>query len=254
MTDPAAPPPAAPRPVPPRRPQFILWVLMALVVAVLVIATSGNEGGRLLGFKNADLAELGYLIVILIFVGSALLGRGLGAGEVVRATAGWLAVLLILVGVYAYRVELAGVGARVLGVLAPGVPISGRLSGEPGETVVIVRAIDGHFGVNAELNGVPLALVVDTGASFVTLTVADAAGIGVDIGSLHFTTPIRTANGVIQAAPITINTIRLGTIDRTRVPALVAPPDSLDESLLGLSFLNTLARYAVAGDRLVLTP
>ena len=161
----------------------------------------------------------------------------------------------MLVGVYAYRDELAGVGGRLLGVLAPGMPISGRLAGEGDTTASSSSApCDGHFAVRASVDDVPLPMMVDTGASFVTLTPADAAAVGIDPSTLDFAVPIRTANGMIQAAPITIDRITIGTIERRNVAALVAPPGTLDESLLGMSFLNTLAGYAISGDRLVLTP
>ena len=105
----------------------------------------------------------------------------------------------------------------------------------------------------AQVDDVPMTLLVDTGASFVTLTMADAAGIGVDVGALEFATPIRTANGVIRAARITLDRLAVGAIERHDLAALVAPPDSLDQSLLGMSFLNTLDGYGISGDRLVLT-
>jgi aspartyl protease family protein len=241
-------------PAPRRRPQIVLWILMALIVAILVAVAANNGATETFGLKNHDLVQFGYLVVILIFVGSALLGRNLGAGEVIRATAGWLAVFLVLVGAYAYRGELLGVAGRLIGVLAPGVPVSGRLAGEAEGAVVVMRTLDGHFEVRADVDQVPLALMVDTGASFVTLTTEDAARVGVDTAGLHFTVPIRTANGMIEAAPVTVDRIKLGSIVRENVPALVAPPDSLDQSLLGMSFLNTLAGYAISGDRLVLTP
>jgi aspartyl protease family protein len=135
------------------------------------------------------------------------------------------------------------------------VPIPGRLAGDfDAGSVMIVRAIDGHFAVRAEVESVPLTLMVDTGASFVTLTMEDAARIGVDTGTLRFRMPVRTANGVMDAAPITLARLAVGQIERRDVPALVAPQGSLDQSLLGMSFLNTLHGYAISGDRLVLTP
>jgi aspartyl protease family protein len=237
-----------------RRPDFIFWILVAAIVGVAATLASNNGSGSTFGMPNRDFAQLGYLVVILIFVGSALLGRGLGAGEVARATAGWLAILLVLVGAYAYRTELTGVGGRLLGVLAPGVPISGRLAGEADNAVIVMRNIDGHFAIRADVQKVPMTMMVDTGASFVTLTPEDAKSIGIDIADLRYSMPIRTANGTIQAAPITIATLGVGSIERRDVTALVAPPGSLDQSLLGMSFLNTLNGYAISGDRLVLTP
>jgi len=232
----------------------LFWVLMALLAAI-VIALVADADGQVLGLARGEFASVGYLLLLLIFVGSALFGRGLRAGEVMRAILGWCLILVALIGAYAYRSELAGVGGRFIGVLAPGVPIAGRLAGEqePG-SVIIVRANDGHFAVRAHVEDVPLTLLVDTGASFVTLTPADAAAVGVDVGGLDFTMPIRTANGVIQTAPITIDRLAVGTIERRGVEALVAPQGSLHQSLLGMSFLDTLNGYAIAGDRLVLTP
>jgi aspartyl protease family protein len=241
-------------PAPRRRPMFVFWILIAAFIAIAVVAISGDSAGKTLGIANHDLTQVANLVVILIFVGSALLGRGLGAGEVVRATAGWLAIFLFLIGAYAYRVELTGVGTRMLGVLAPGVPIAGRLAGEAKDAVVIERGLDGHFAIRASVEDVPLTMLVDTGASFVTLTPSDARKIGIDTDTLSFSVPIRTANGEIRAAPITIKTLAVGSITRHEVSALVSPGDALDQSLLGLTFLNTLDGYAISGDRLVLTP
>ncbi len=241
-------------PAPRRRPRTLFWLLIALLVALIVAVIANIATREPFGVKTGDLAQFGYLVVILIFVGSAFFGRNLGAREVLRAIAGWLAIILIAVGTYAYRTELTAIGGRLLGVLVPGLPVSGRLAGEADSAVVISRTIDGHFGVRAEVNDTPLALMVDTGASFVTLTSADAAAVGIDTSALRFTVPIRTANGMIVAAPVVIDRIAVGSITRDKISALVAPGTSLDESLLGLTFLNTLSGYTVSGDRLVLTP
>ena len=87
-----------------------------------------------------------------------------------------------------------------------------------------------------------------------TLTSHDALRVGYDLDSLNFSLPIRTANGMIRAAPITIDKLRIGSIEREEVPALVSPPAMLEQSLLGLTFLDSLQSYTVAGDRLILAP
>lgn len=237
-----------------RRMQFILWVALAAVMAIIVAIASNTELAHELGLDQQEVAQLGYFIVILIFVGAALLGRGIGAGEAARSTAGWLAIFLLLVGAYSYRTELTGVGSRLLGALAPGVPISGRLAGEAADAVVINRGMDGHFGIRALVQGKRMTMMVDTGASFVTLTPEDAESLGIDLGKLRFGMTISTANGEIQAAPIVVKSIEVGSITRNNVPGLVAPRHTLNQSLLGMSFLNTLDGYAISGDRMVLTP
>ncbi len=239
----------------PRRPQPIFWVLMAMLVIAAGALIFQGEVGSILGLGQGEFAHVAYLVILLVFVGSALLGRGLGAGEVVRSAAAWLAILLVLIGAYAYRDELTGAGARILGVLAPGVPVPGRLAGGIGdESVMIARSMDGHFAVRAAIDIVPVTLMVDTGASFVTLTQADARRVGIDTTNLRFTMPVRTANGTLLTAPVTLDRVSVGSIERRNVSALVAPQGSLDQSLLGLSFLNTLDGYTISGDRLILTP
>jgi aspartyl protease family protein len=238
-----------------RRPQPLFWLLIVLLVIATSIVVLQGEDETTFGLERGEFASIAYLLILLVFVGSALLGRRLGAGEIVRAAAAWLGILLILIGAYAYRAELTGVGGRFLGVLVPGVPIPGSLAGNIDDaSVMIVRSVGGHFAVRAEAGAVPLTLMVDTGASFVTLTTEDAARIGIDTNALQFRMPVRTANGIIEAAPITIETLAVGPIERRDVTALVAPQGSLDQSLLGMSFLNTLQGYAISGDRLVLTP
>jgi aspartyl protease family protein len=201
----------------------------------------------------ADMTTLGTFLLLVLFVGAALLGRRMRTGEIFRALVGWAVIIVVIAGAYAYRSQLASVGGRILAAFAPGVPIAGRLIGgnEPA-SVVVIRGRGGQFAVRARVDDVPLNMLIDTGASFVTLTLADAAGVGVDIQALAYTIPIRTANGLIRAAPITIDRLLVGTIERNRVSALVAPPDSLTESLLGMSFLETLGGYAISGDQLTL--
>lgn len=236
----------------PRRPQADFWILFALAVAIAVALAARNSDGVTLGIANATLVKAGYVAVVVIFVVAVFLSRGLSG--IVRMAGAWLAIALIVVGAYAYRAELYGVGARVAGVLVPGMPIAGELAGGPKNTVVITRALDGHFAVRGRIEHAPTTFMFDTGASFVTLTPRDAARAGVATNALKFSTPIRTANGEIRAARITLETLQVGPIERHKVAALVAPPDTLDQSLLGLSFLNTLKSYAISGDRLVLTP
>lgn len=236
-----------------RPPQLFFWVMLLLLAAgaaTLVVAMAPSFG---FDMSSDGPVRLVYFVALLLFI-TATLVRRVGFREVTRAVFGWAAIFLVVVAAYAYRIELAGVGGRVLGVLVPGMPISGQIAGESGDSVVIMRNGDGHFAVRAGIDGVQTSMLVDTGASLVTLTPEDAASVGIDTGSLAFGTPIQTANGMIQAAPITIARISIGSIERRNIRALVAPPGALQESLLGMSFLNSLSGYSISGDRLVIKP
>jgi aspartyl protease family protein len=231
-----------------------MLLLLGLGGALLVLILR-HDAGTVMGMTTHDFSRLAVLVAVLIFVGAGVFARAMRPGEILHSLAFWFMAIVVLVGLYGFRDELAVVGGRVLGALAPGAPLVGRLTGEANQNaVVVMRAGNGHFGVRAEVDGRPMTLLVDTGASYVTLTERDAAAIGVNIDALSFSVPIRTANGTIRAASIEVDRLAIGPIERRDVPALVAPGRALDQSLLGLSFLNTLNGYTIQGDRLVLNP
>lgn len=97
-----------------------------------------------------------------------------------------------------------------------------------------------------------MPLLFDTGASAVVLSYADARRAGIDVASLRFDTPVTTANGTGRAAMVTIAEMDVGGIKRRNVSAFVADRGALNGSLLGMTFLSTLSRYSVAGDKLEL--
>ena len=238
-----------------QRSPVLFYVLLLTIAVAVVVLIVRRETGNTFGLSNEDFARLTLLGVVLLFVGAGFLGRSLRPGEVFRGFAFWFMVIVAITGVYSNRDNLVGVAGRLLGAIAPGVPISGRIAGESDpSSVVIVRSGDGHFAVRATVEGVSLPLLFDTGASFVTLTYADAKEIGVDPGELDFRVPIRTANGTMNAASVMIDKIQVGSIERRDVKALVAPRGALEQGLLGMSFLDTLDSYAISGDRLLLMP
>lgn len=224
------------------RPPGLFTILVFFLAGVLLVLIFSHESGNVLGMANADFSRLGILLAILIFIGAGLFTRIMRPGEVFRSIAFWSMAVILLVALHAFRNELAIVGGRVLGALAPGVPITGQLTGDANpDAVVVVRSGDGHFNIRAEVNDVSMPLLLDTGASFVMLTQRDALAIDVDLAALVYSVPIRTANGRIQAASTSLEQIVIGPIQRNNIRALVAPDEALDQSLLGLSFLDTLS-------------
>jgi aspartyl protease family protein len=106
---------------------------------------------------------------------------------------------------------------------------------------------NGHVVVEAEIDGVPLRLLVDTGASLVSLTPRDALAVGIEPDRLSFTGRAVTANGVTPLAPVTLRDIRIGQLVVENVPAAVF--QNLDVSLLGMSFLARLRSYRMEDGR-----
>ena len=231
---------------------FFLLVLGFGAAAGLIALIASSSGFT---FEDGDLPRLIGLVAILAFLAVGIIGRQMRAWHVIRSLLAWALIIFVVTGLYASRDQLAGVAGRLVGALAPGIPVSGLLAGEDNpESVVITRSGDGHFGVRTSVDDIPVTMLIDTGASFVTLSHGDAARVGINPDTLDYSVPIRTANGTMQAARITLHSLAIGSIEQRNVRALVAPAGSLSQSLLGMSFLDLLHGYAISGDRLVLTP
>ena len=202
-----------------RRMPSILTILLLILGGALLVLLLRHDSGTVGGITTDDFARLAFLLALLIFLGIGVFVQAMRPGEIFRSIAFWFMAIVVLVALHAFRDELAIVGGRVLGALVPGAPIVGRLTGEGDQdAVVIMRSGDGHFGVRAKVNDEPMTLLVDTGASYLTLTEADASDIGIDVAALSFTVPIRTANGVIRAAAAKVDRISIGPIERTQHP------------------------------------
>ena len=101
----------------------------------------------------------------------------------------------------------------------------------------------GQFWVDGAANGASIRFLVDTGASSVVLTLADAAAGGIGRGSLAFTVRVSTANGIARAAPVRLREVRIGQLSVNDVQAFVA--ENLQTSLLGMTFLKRIEGFEI---------
>lgn len=232
-------------------------LLRGLVIAVLLMAMAGGVMAFFFDFGAIDetfaaddegprIVALGSIAFVML---ASLIFGPPRLREVLTAIAVWGGIGLALVAGYSYRYELAGVGYRVLGALAPGMAVS-----QGDGSVMVVRGPDGHFQIDGDVNGTSVRFLVDTGASAVVLTSKDATRAGIDLASLSYSVPVSTANGSTMVAPAQIRDLRLADIHIPNVRTFVAQPDNLETSLLGMSALSRLHGWKVEGDRLVLNP
>ena len=120
------------------------------------------------------------------------------------------------------------------------------------ESEMIFRASrDGHFYIDADVNGRAITFMVDTGASFVTLSRDDALRVGINPRALDYRYRSNTANGVVGAAPVKLRDVRIGDLRVADVGAAVLE-GNLHISLLGMSFLSRLNGYEVRNGKLIL--
>lgn len=111
---------------------------------------------------------------------------------------------------------------------------------------------DGHYYARAELNGRPIDVMVDTGASMVALTYEDAERAGLRLKPSDFTSQVSTANGVAAVAPVMLDRVSIGRITVRDVRAAVCERGRLEKTLLGMSFLSRLERVGISQGRLML--
>ncbi|NOU05782.1 MAG: TIGR02281 family clan AA aspartic protease, partial [Hyphomicrobiaceae bacterium] len=90
-----------------------------------------------------------------------------------------------------------------------------------GRSVELTAKRGGHFFVEAEINGRPVGVMVDTGATMVALTYDDARRAGLSPRDSDFTQRVNTANGVTRVAPVMIERIQIGGIMVRNVEAAI---------------------------------
>jgi len=228
------------------------FLLAGLIVAGLILLLYWLLGDRLSGNQDMRLVYMGGFLVLLL---AGLIGRSSttplsSLGKTLGQLAFWGAMILLLIGGYSYRGELRPFADRILGELDPSRPrTDGSLSSKP--STIFTMADDGQFHIRAEVGGVPVSFILDTGASDVMLTPADARRLGFDPASLAYTRQYQTANGTVEGAPVTLPSIDMGSIHMTDVAASVSQVDS-GSSLLGMSFLSRLASFHIEGEKLTL--
>jgi aspartyl protease family protein len=136
-------------------------------------------------------------------------------------------------------------GTKAVAVAAAPVSSSARI-------VSLGRDHRGHFQAHGRVDGRQVSFMVDTGASIIALTERDADRLGVRPSRSAFTSAVQTANGVVRAAPVTLNSVDIGGLVVRDVRAVVVSGGGLTENLLGLSYLTRLKRFEYSNNKLVL--
>jgi aspartyl protease family protein len=234
----------------------IAAILLALIA--LLLLTLNNFFPQAMSDPNNRMrifATTGWLL--LLVAGAATRFRS-QPGTALRSLSAWLLIGLALVWVYAYRFEAQEIGNRLLGELVPGHGVvtetaDNSAGGQAANVSEIRFALnqEGHYQINARVNGTYVTFLVDTGASDVVLSPDDARRIGLADNQLRFIEQASTANGIVYVAPVILNNLSIGPISMNRLPAKVnqAP---MPYSLLGMSFLNQLRGWRVQQRTLIL--
>jgi aspartyl protease family protein len=119
-------------------------------------------------------------------------------------------------------------------------------------TIEIPRGFEGHYAITLKINEQPVDFIIDTGATQMVLTQADATRIGLTLTDMDYFGVASTANGTVRTAPVTLESVVLGDIIDRGFPASVNE-GALESSLLGMEYLSQFSRIEILGDTMRLT-
>jgi aspartyl protease family protein len=191
--------------------------------------------------ENVDNARLFYLVVLgTAIAGSYLVSNRKNLGKTLQQAMIWG---LIFLGV------IAGVGLWD-DIRSSVQPSFASVIGD--NQIKLRRAADGHYYVNTLVNGTTLRFMVDTGATDIVLTQSDARAAGLDPDTLTYLGTASTANGEVRTAPIRLDSLSIGPISDTGLRAVVNRGE-MEQSLLGMSYLQRFSSVEFSGGFLVLT-
>lgn len=132
------------------------------------------------------------------------------------------------------RFEVEG-KRRTLGM---GQSFAGAATPPARQSVSLSADARGHFSAHGSLNGYPMSFLVDTGATAIAISAADARRIGIDYRSGQAVN-VGTAAGVVPAWRVKFGTVKVGGITVHEVDGMVMET-GLGVPLLGMSFLNRM--------------
>ena len=118
--------------------------------------------------------------------------------------------------------------------------------------IAVPRARDGHYYLTLTINDTPVTFLVDTGASEMVLNARDARRVGIDPQDLAYLDRATTANGEVQTARVKLDSVVLGPIHDQDVTAWVNK-GALEQSLLGMGYLQRYSGFEIRNNELILT-
>lgn len=185
-----------------------------------------------------------YIVMAMVLVISALMSRREPWAKMFTMALAWIAIFAAGFVIFTFRDNLGWVVDRLRSE-ATGAPV------QQGEEIRIPMAIDGHFWVDADVNGHDVKFLVDSGATMTTIGSQTAADAGI-VNSGARDQLVRTGAGVIRVSSARANSLDIGTIHRSDMTIHITDDDQMN--VLGMNFLSSLSRWGVEGRWLVLVP
>ena len=151
------------------------------------------------------------------------------------------------------RAEAVIAAPMAAGSLTSPAGLASASTGQKAGAAQVMRAADGHYWAEANIDGRAVRVLVDTGASVVALTRDDALRLGLKLTPADFSRSVQTASGPARAAAVTLKSVAVAGAEVRGVQALVVE-QGLAQSLLGMSYLGRLSAFEATPAALTLRP
>ena len=119
-----------------------------------------------------------------------------------------------------------------------------------GSALVLKRDSDGHFTLNAQINGQTTNFLIDTGADAVALSVDEAQRLGLPVDPANFVPMMQTASGTGFGTIVEVDELSIAGKDFHNIEVVVL--DGLETNLLGQPVLRRLGKVSLHGDRMTI--
>ena len=218
------------------------WALIAAGVAA--VALLWHEFPNALS-TYADQGRFLRLSILLVLLASGLVySRRFAARESLRNAALWCAIMAVLALGYTFYHQIRDAASDMGSELVPGYPTE-----IDANRIVFSENQDGNFEAIGKVNGTPVQFLIDTGASDIVLSPADARRAGIDMSALQYGRIYETANGEGRGAPASVAELQIGPVRLVNIDVSVneAPMRS---SLLGMAFLKRMKSFEMKGRKL----
>jgi aspartyl protease family protein len=180
--------------------------------------------------RAADVALIG-----VIGERAAVIAIDGGEPKTIKLGQAWSGIKVVAVEKTSVTIEIDG-KQRVLQL---GQHYRSAAANDGRQSVTLAADPRGHFFADATVNDQPVRFVVDTGASVVVLSGADAARLGLDYRKGKRAN-MQTANGTTTGYLVKLEKVRIGGIELLNVDGVVVDQGLGSVGLLGMSFLNRL--------------
>ena len=170
-----------------------------------------------------------YYVMAIVLVLSSVVAMRMPVGKALKMALAWVAIFGVVFVVFAFRSDFTAVGQRLKAEAMGSAIVNGP-------EVRVPIGEDGHFWVEAQVNGRPAQFLIDSGASTTTISRQLAQAARVPEDGNHIV--VNTANGAAPATESYADRLDVQTITREKFPIDIN--DRAETNVLGMNFLSSL--------------